>query len=302
MTLMSLAPSGSEPSSTSVPRWARLLDVITLALLCVAVVVAVSGGFRFRVGGIRVAVASPLGLVAWAVGVASLRHLAYRRVPIYRDLPRRLAAAWSAPGVGEAATVVCGSRFAILFAGHLAIFMFGFANGTVPWRLVDNEFHNLQVRWDAGWYLNIAIDGYSYVPDRPDQQQNFVFFPAFPLLIRAAGRLLGGSSPAFAWGGTAVSFAAFFGALVYLFRLGRDLLGNDTDAVSALWMLAAYPFALFYGAVYSESLFLLGTVAAFYHARRQDAVKTGAWGILVGLTRPNGCFLALPLALMAVDA
>jgi hypothetical protein len=303
MIPMSSVPPAPDPAESvrSAPRWARLLDVLALALLAVAVIVALTGGFRLRVAGVRIAASSPLAVAAWALGIAILRHLLNRDVPIYRDLPRRCRAWWSAPGVRDALTIVVGTRFAVLFAGYLAIFMFGFANGRVPWRLVDNEFHNLQVRWDAGWYLNIAIDGYAFIPDRPDQQQNIVFFPAFPLVTRVVGRLLGGSSPAFAWGGTAVAIGAFFVALVYLYRLGRDLLGRDEDAVDALWLLAAYPFALFYGAVYTESLFLCGTVAAFYYASRHQPVKAGLWGLLVGLTRPNGCFLALPLGLMACE-
>ena len=35
--------------------------------------------------------------------------------------------------------------------------------------------------------------------------------------------------------------------------------------------MAAFPFALFYGALYTESLFLLGAVGAFYHFRRASS-------------------------------
>jgi len=56
---------------------------------------------------------------------------------------------------------------------------------------------------------------------------------------------------------------------------------------------------MFFSALYSESFFLLGSVGAFYHFRRREFVKAAIWGLLVGLTRPNGCFLSIPLALMA---
>ena len=131
-------------------------------------------------------------------------------------------------------------------------------------------------------------------------QQNIVFFPAFPMLMRVAGRLLGGASTSFILAGTLVSFGAFFWGLVYLFRLARDLLADDDVAEAAVWMIAAYPFALFYGAIYTESVFLLGAAGAFYHFRRRELVKAAGWGLLVGLTRPNGCFLSIPLALMAI--
>ncbi|MBM3773302.1 MAG: hypothetical protein FJW27_18830 [Acidimicrobiia bacterium] len=101
-------------------------------------------------------------------------------------------------------------------------------------------------------------------------------------------------------GGALVSLLAFAGALVYLFRFTREVLGGDRVAQTATWLLATYPFALWYGVPYTESLFLLEAVGAFYHFRRDEYAKAGAWGLLVGLTRPNGCFLSIPLAVMAV--
>jgi hypothetical protein len=127
-----------------------------------------------------------------------------------------------------------------------------------------------------------------------------VFFPAFPILMRVAGRLLGGASTSFILGGTVIALGAFFWALLYLFRLARDLLDDNDVAATAVWMIAAFPFALFYGAVYTESVFLLGATGAFYHFRRRELVKAAGWGLMVGLTRPNGCLLAVPLALIAV--
>ena len=56
--------------------------------------------------------------------------------------------------------------------------------------------------------------------------------------------------------------------------------------------MAAYPFAVFFSAPYTEALFVLGAVAAFYHFRRAEWLQAAAWGLLVGLTRPNGCFLS----------
>ncbi len=173
----------------------------------------------------------------------------------------------------------------------------------MPWRIAENEFGNLPARWDVGWYLGIAVDGYnfSYHAKAAGDQQNIVFFPALPMLMRVAGRLLGGSSMAYVWGGTLVSLLAFLGGLTYLFRFARDMLGDENRASLAVWLIATYPFALWYGVPYTESLFLLGAVGALFHFRRGEWWRGGAWGLLVGLTRPNGCFLSIPLALMAVE-
>lgn len=282
------------------PRWARIADIVFLLLVATALVVAASGGFRARIFGLRLAVTSPVRLLLWALGVTAIRHLVSPQAPIYRDLPARIWTAWRTPSVRTSVAAFVGTRVAVLFVGYLAVFLIGYNQGRAPWRVVENEFANLQARWDTGWYLGIAIDGYRYSPSSPEVQQNVVFFPALPLLIRAAGRLFGGTSIAYLMGGTAVVLVTFFGGLIYLFRLARELLGDDELAGRTVWLLAAYPFALFYSAVYTESLYLLGAVATFYHFRRREWWAAGAWGLLVGLTRPNGCFLSVPLALLAI--
>jgi hypothetical protein len=262
----------------------------------------VSGGFRVRVAGLRFALTSPYRLLVWVIVISVVRHLAAPQAPIYRDLPARLAAAWRTPAVQTAASAVLGTRLAILFVGYLAVFTLGYREGGAPWKLFENEFLNLQIRWDTGWYFGIANEGYKYVPNRPFDQQNIVFFPAFPLAMRIVGRLLGGLSPAYILGGTLVAIGAFFCALIYLYRFACDMLGDENRASYAVWLTATFPFALFYGAVYSESLYLLGAIGAFYHFRRREFWRAGAWGLLVGLTRPNGCFLSVPLAILALAA
>jgi hypothetical protein len=284
------------------PRWARQVDFLCLALVIVAIIIAISGGFRVRLGAVRFALTSPYRTLIWALVLGVARHVLAPGTPIYRDLPARLAAGWRTPAARTATATLVGTRLAILLVGYLAVFTIGYREGGAPWKLSeDNEFANLQARWDAGWYLTVAIDGYSYVPDRPLDQQDIVYFPAFPLLMRVAGRLLGGASTAFVLGGTLISLGAFFGSLIYLYRLARDILKNEDDARDAVWLLATFPFALFYGAVYTESLFLLGAVAAFYHFSRREYVNAGAWGLLVGLTRPPGCLVSVPLALLAIE-
>ena len=200
-------------------------------------------------------------------------------------------------------TACIGTRTAILFVGYLAVFLIGYAPRQPGWRVSNNEFLNLQARWDAGWYYGIATEGYyfSYGMQERGEQLNVVFFPAFPLLMRVAGRLLGGAAVSMFIGGTVVAWGTFVIALWYLFRFARDLLGDEAKATTAVWLVATYPFAVWFGAVYTESLYLLGAVATLYHFRRGELWKAGAWGLLVGLTRPNGCFLSIPLAVMAVS-
>src|SRR5262249_27144310 len=130
--------------------------------------------------------------------------------------------------------------------------------------------------------------------------QNIVFFPAYPMAVRALALVLGESKFAYEASGTLVSLTAFLFALTYFFLLAREYL-DDEGAATAVWLIAAYPFAIFYGAIYSESLFLLAALGAFYHFRRQEFVRAASWALLVGLTRPNGALMSVPLALLALS-
>ena len=276
------------------------MDVLALLLVALAIVVAEWGGFRMRIGGIRVALTSAYRILAAAAAVALLRHFLAPAVPAYRDLPARFQAARRNPAARVAWAALIATRPAILFIGYFAVITFGYNNGRPPLRFTENEFLNLQGRWDTAWYMSVAIDGYRYRTADLMQQQNIVFFPALPMAVRAVGRLFGGASTAFLLGGTAVVLAAFFWGLMYVYKLARELGEQEDSARWAVWLLAAYPFALFFSAVYSESLFLVGSAGAFYHFRHRELVRAGLFGLLVGLTRPNGCFLSIPLALMAV--
>ena len=74
-----------------------------------SVVVALSGGFRVRLGAWRIAVTSPYPLLLWAFAIGIIRHFMAPATPVYRDLPERLAASWRHPGVHTAAIVVAGT-------------------------------------------------------------------------------------------------------------------------------------------------------------------------------------------------
>jgi Gpi18-like mannosyltransferase len=167
---------------------------------------------------------------------------------------------------------------------------------------------NLPARFDAGWYGGIALDGYTW--DHTFQRQrNIAFFPALPLAMRPVGAIFGmyeeGPSRERRmlrglWAGVAISLVAFFWSLYYTSRLAADLIGPQRAAAAAL-LLAAYPFAVYFNAPYTESLFLLGSTGACYHFLRRDWLAASAWGLLAGLSRPNGCFLAVPLAILALQ-
>jgi hypothetical protein len=292
----------SPPPTPAVPPvWVRAIDLVCLALVIAAGVVAMSGGFRVRVGAARFALTSPYRLLIWAIVIGAVRHLASPKVPIYRDLPRRFNEWRRLAPLQSALGVLVVTRPTILAIGFLAVVMIGHVGGDPPIRVSQNEIVNLQARWDAGWYLSIITNGYTFDPNPRDEHQNIAFMPAYPLIVRAVSIFLGGRITSQMMAGTIVSLAAFFGALAYLYLLARETL-DDSGARYASWLLGAYPFAVFFGAIYTESLFLLGAAATFYHFGKSEFGKASLWGLLVGLTRPNGCLLSVPLAILALGS
>jgi hypothetical protein len=75
------------------PSWVRALDGITLMLLALSVLVLVTGGVRAQPAGIRLSVTSAERVLLWAIVVAVVRHVAYRRVTLFSRLDDSSAAA-----------------------------------------------------------------------------------------------------------------------------------------------------------------------------------------------------------------
>jgi hypothetical protein len=188
------------------------------------------------------------------------------------------------------------TRLTVLLVGYLAVITFGVAPGIERFRVSRNEFGNLLARWDVEWYFHIITGGYQW-DGNPLRQQNVVFFPAFPIITRAVGLFLGKQ---FLVAGLLVTLSAFLVALLYFYRLARNFLDAERATV-AVWTLAAYPFAAYYSVPYTEALYLLCSVLAFYHVTRTNWWRAAACGYVLGLSRPNGFLIALPLGILALE-
>jgi hypothetical protein len=144
-------------------------------------------------------------------------------------------------------------------------------------------------RWDSVWFLRIAEHGYDAASGAAS-----AFYPLYPGAVALVGRALFGH---YVLAGILVSLAAGFGSFLLLHRLAEKRLGAD-GARRAVLYLAVFPFALFLQAVYSESLYLLLTLAAFTLAERQRFLGAGVVTGLALLTRPVGFALLPALALL----
>lgn len=146
--------------------------------------------------------------------------------------------------------------------------------------------------WDGEWYIDIAEHGYSADP-LFKQHQNVAMFPLYPLLIRAGNFFYPNSV---FWGYLIASLA---GAMLMIVLYEWTL--QETDSLTAFRVVTyfcCFPTSFYFSAVYSESLFLLCTVASFYNARNGRWGWAGLWGAFSALARVTGVFLLVPLSVL----
>jgi hypothetical protein len=128
--------------------------------------------------------------------------------------------------------------------------------------------------WDARWFLNIARHGYD--------ETSAAFFPLYPALLS----LLGSS---IVWGTLLSLVTAGLGAWL-VFEIARPKLGA-AGARDTVLVLALFPTAFVFTAVYSDGLFLLLSAASFLAAERGRPWVAGIAGGLAVATRVMGLAL-----------
>lgn len=129
--------------------------------------------------------------------------------------------------------------------------------------------------WDGKAYQDIANSGYKPVLT--------VFFPAFPILIKAL-TLTGLSS---FQAGFLISNAVFILAMFFMYKLIK-LDFNKNVAKRALFALIIFPSSFYFVTLYNESLALFTTVSAFYFARQKRWVYASFFASTAALTRLTG--------------
>src|SRR5690349_7212081 len=281
------------------PRWATTLDVVAVVMALLAISIAISGGFRIWVFDARLSVTAWWRPALISLIAIAIRHVMVRERPLHQRVVAGVREWWHAADTKVVLPIHLASRLGVLLIGFLAVILIGFPpEAANRWKIYSNELLDLPGRWDTGWYLTIATEGYQYFPNAAaDFQQNIAFFPAFPMSMRYLSVLFGRQT---LWTGVGISIVSFYLALVYFLRLSRDLLKDEEQSVTAVMLLAAYPFAVFFSAAYTEGLFLLTLMGAVYHFHKNQLWRAALWGCACGLTRPNGSLLSIVLAMMAI--
>lgn len=211
-------------------------------------------------------------------------------VPRVAQPSAALRAAWRA---------VWTSRLVVMLAGVFGVLSFGRNPGaarvydpialTRPFGYFGNLLVSPLARWDSVWYLTIARAGYGH----GGQAARTTFFPLYPLMVRGLGVVVRSDLIA----GVLISVACFVVALVLLYRL-VELELDAERARLCVTLIAFFPMAYYFSAVYTESLFLALSVGCVYAARTGRWAEAGLLGLLASASRNTGVFLVVPIVLL----
>ena len=143
----------------------------------------------------------------------------------------------------------------------------------------------LWLHWDTRHYVNIAQNGYTAVGD---ERLQLVFFPLYPMLMRAFSPLTGGD--VFSAGLLASNLCAI-GCAGLLFDLAYGLLGRKGACLALAYFLLS-PLSVFLGCAYTEALFICLTLGAIVLLRRGHPWLAALCGMLSAFTRMPGVIVS----------
>jgi Gpi18-like mannosyltransferase len=184
--------------------------------------------------------------------------------------------------------IFLATRLGIMAVAYVAVSVIPPASTIYHLRGTDNRLLDVfGSRWDTGFYVSIAEEGYRY---QGVELPSVAFFPLQPVLMRGLMPIAGDAVVA----GILISNLALLGALIVLHRLVLEEWGA-TVAERSVWYLAVFPASLFGSAIYTQSLFLLTAAGAYLLARRGHWMWAGLLGVAAALTRLHGLLVAVLL-------
>ncbi|KAG7951138.1 hypothetical protein I3843_13G151700 [Carya illinoinensis] len=139
------------------------------------------------------------------------------------------------------------------------------------------------VVWDSVYFLRIAHCGYEY-------ELSYAFLPLLPLAISFLSRTvfaplvpLIGYRAVLELSGSVINNLTFVFAAIYFYKLSVIILKDSDSALRASILFCFNPAAVFYSAIYSESLYALFSIGGIYH------LVTGGNSIAVLLLALSTC-------------
>lgn len=172
--------------------------------------------------------------------------------------------------------------------------------------ITPNRGLDMWARLDSAWYMNIAQNGYHVDGDLLTQQSSVAFYPLFPYLLKGASSIILSMETTTPENilivGLGLTNVLFLFSLMIFYKLIMVLWGDHLVASRAVMLLIFFPASFVFSSLYSESLYFLVSLAAFYFAAKNRWWLAGIAGLLSVLTRSVGVLLVLPLAILYMDS
>jgi len=193
--------------------------------------------------------------------------------------------------------VFATTRLGLFILVCLSLMSLPVREGEGLWRVFpDNTFLDGWFRWDAGWYNSIVEHGYSNLPKPENGQRDTTFWPLYPVTVRTVKLVVGNPFVA----AFMVSNIAFLVSLILLFRITKRRYGADIGT-KVVMLISIWPFSFYFSAYYTEALYLLACVAAFYFGENRRWALAGLCAAAAGATRLLGCLSMVGLTLLYLE-
>ncbi len=168
------------------------------------------------------------------------------------------------------------------------------------WLFSPQRFIDMFSRWDSGWYLTIATEGYRLV-ENVYSESNLAFFPMYPFIVKVFLAIFPKemvSTELILLIGIVVSNVFFVGSLIFLYKIAFLVFHSKSIASRSIWLLALFPSSFFLSSFYTESTFLFLSLLVFWLALSKRWKLAVLFSIFLGLTRLVGVLIVLPLAIL----
>ena len=153
-------------------------------------------------------------------------------------------------------------------------------------QLYSENFHLIFYGWDSEWYCEAARTWYAGAGC-------WRWFPAYPILIRLVGSILGKYD-------VSAALVAFTLGLAWmpLFQTIAERHMNRQEALGCTLLTSLFPTVfLFTTVAYSEPLYLFACLASWYLYVRKEYLPASILAAIVALTRYYGILFTIPMVL-----
>lgn len=146
-------------------------------------------------------------------------------------------------------------------------------------------------RWDCGWYIQLASNGYDLLPHTNPRGDaaNWAFFPLYPLVMAVLNFVSG--MPHRLASIVVSNVAMFFAILISLKYLAQSR--HKVAGHFWVWLCVMGPYSFYFSSGYSEALFWLLACAALLAWQNKQFITTGWLTAALCATRLFGLFWLL---------